>query len=489
MAIENNLRGYPRAYVRETYLYGEVLRIARYLMCESIGEAELHAKQIPYLAEAHSKEYEVVKLLYSLDRQNNYYIIFRSGTKYVANSIPTDYTGTVKTVTATEPNGFVMKRFKAVVRLLKRSSPRLFQVAKVADLQEKVERWVSRDIDLLNSSSVVQECMTLLPLNGTGYDTVEEAIKISKKLDEQFLMCHVEGVVYQSASAVLNFFAVHPYPEELVAAINSWFDVQGFIRNLGKGEQKILFVPLLDLNFYLTHQPLNIPSFLAARGTARMLRREGSQLVQAALDAESITEFHGRLFLALAYYRGAFEVLSRFKLLEKEVPTLWQSLRFDAGELHKWWVECEEARVTIAVALREAALPTTHYNVARPAKIIGVVLHLCASRGKTDAEKAVKDLCVRLVIPKFLCELLLCVLADQGNHRLERWSNRSIVVVEKLEKSLGRSAPSGEPNYLYYSYGVAARLAERAGRVELATDLIRRQDSLRDHVRSILDAG
>ena len=305
----------------------------------------------------------------------------------------------------------------------------------------------------------------------------------SHELDKKFLFFRIPGDEFQKAKATLTLFALHPKRDVIRAAIRRLLDVQSLAASLGG---PIFFVPPLDINFYLSDpDEFHRGSFYAARGGARMLRRQGSQQVQLAIDSTTVAGFHAALYAALASYRGAFEILSKLKELEKHVPTLWEYLSFDATEIHRWWVECEEARVTITTSLRECAVHS-NWNVARPYRILATADWLSRTDGADSSSKFVLDLCVRLIIPRFVCDILLAVIANRTGTQVERRLKRITAVIAKLESELATSVKLGEPPYLFYAYAVCGSLAEKVGLVSVSDDMSKRQSELYDRVRTLV---
>lgn len=147
-------------------------------------------------------------------------------------------------------------------------------------------------------------------------------------------------------------------------------------------------------------------------------------------------------------------------------------------------------RVTIGASLREAALPRHGlWNVARPAQMVGGTIQLVKDYGADKAAAIIRELCIRLVIPRFVCELLLGVIANQANADVAEWSSRLMLLVSDLESNLVSSVSFGDPNYLYYCYNTATHLAEKAGRTASAEDLFRRGTELHDRVAKIAGMG
>lgn len=181
------------------------------------------------------------------------------------------------------------------------------------------------------------------------------------------------------------------------------------------------------------------------------------------------------------------EILSCFKKLGKKFPVFWSMPSFDESEMHRWWVECEEARVNIMISLREAALPRhSTWCVSRPSNIIYAVNKLCEQSGYELASENISDIHLRLVIPKFVGDLLRCSVASACDVQLKRATNRIFNTVEVLERSLKNGVFFGDPAYLYYAYSIAGRLLEQRGEEKISEDMCRRRDGLRDRVHEII---
>lgn len=481
--------GPPLAYVRDTFLYEELYRIARYLMGEHHVVAELHAWTSAELEAVADQDYAVVQLHYPDTDGPFPYIVFRAGSRYTTDAVPRDFPGVVEVYRVPKPSGIVLRRLRYVAKALARISPVFYERAGVPALVAEVQGWAQTQAGIHDAGAVLGQCMQELASAGSPHDIVEDAIALSNLLGTKFMNCRITGEEFQKASAVLAFFAIHPQPGLLRPAVRGLIDPAA-MQQLAGGKP-VVFVPPMDLNYYLSHPSAVSPvSFLAARGAARMLRRVGSESAQKCLDARCIVDFHSGMYTALGRYRGALEILQRLKDLGKHVPTLWSDLSFDEAELHRWWVECEEARVNIMAALHEAALPRhARWNVSRPSRMIFQATRLAESTGYDEASKAVLDLGVRMVAPRFVCDLLVAVVSSVTNTRLERSADRMLRVVADLEAALEQSVLAGDPSYLFYAYWLARRLAEQLDRTAMADDMAVRQGGLRDRVGRILGAS
>jgi hypothetical protein len=451
-------------------------------------EAELLAPNLPQLEAASKKAFAVVRLEYPDSDESSGYIVFRAGTRYTTDAVPPDFSGAVETCFRTKPTGIVLNRLRRVASVLKRVAPEFHDKSNVDGLVGEIERWAHPLPGLLDANSVVTRCMKELAEPGGVYDILDGATELLNALANEFCNYRIIGDEFQRASAVLAFFAIHPQPLILRNALGSWLSPDALSRSFGGKE--VLFVPPMDLSYYLSHpSAISQSSFLTARGAARLFRRLGSESVQRALNSLTILEFHTGLYAALAHYRGALETLQRLKELGKHAPTLWSDFSRYEVEHHRWWVECEEARVNISAALREAALPRQAWNIAHATRMIHFAANLAEREGPREASKRILDICVRLVVPKFACDMLLAVVAGVSGAQLERHADRMALVVARLEGVLDKSAKVGEPPYLFYAYGIAGRLAEQLGRKSMAKDMARRQGGLHNHVVGFFGQG
>lgn len=473
-------QAYPTGYARSTFLYGEILRIARYLMCESVRTAEEHANQIPELQEASKADYSVVQLPYPDEGvTNGGYIVFRKGTTYTTNKVPVDFSGEVRCVEVPRPGDIVQKKLRFAARLLERTAPREFESFEVQRLLDACSQHDKRTPGIF-----VAEHLT----RGAGRvedvpEVWDRADVILQDLTKEFLLCRITGEQYQKAAAALAFFSVSPYREVLrqIAARYSSPDASH--------SKSPLLIPPLDVVAYLSKEPgERAPVFYSLRAATRLLRKEAYEATQGAIRSDTVFEFHHGLYRALALYRAAHEILTVLRSVGENHPSLWTELEFDGEEIRKWWVECEEARVMIAASLRQAALPRhAMWCLGRPSRLVGRSLHLSGT-GFDAAANVFRDLAVQMVVPKVISDLLLVSNSARSGGQLSRWLQKSMEVVERLETSLPRAIALGDPDFLFYAYAAAAHIAQASGNEVVAAEMLARQGALQERVRNILGA-
>jgi hypothetical protein len=304
----------------------------------------------------------------------------------------------------------------------------------------------------------------------------------------EFGSLRVTGEVAQRAMAVCSYFCLFPEPNRLVEVIEKTFNFrESMARELGG---QISFIPPMALGFYLRHPDLiGADSFITAKGAGRMLRTRSKELCKDAMISTTVTQFHINLYGALLSYRGALEVYRILKHVGKTVPEIWRDYPLDENEIHQYWVEAEEGRVSIMAALKTAATTQLGFwNPARPLRCLALSSHILHTRGLERAERKIRDLGVRLVIPEFVCELLLASIHLEAEKSLDRWFKRVVVLSERLESALKYSAQLGDPNYLLCCYLILERFCELSNHGASSQEFARKREGLAFRIQELLSA-
>lgn len=321
--------GPPRGYLRDQYVLGEILRVARYLFSEEVYDAELHAQAPPELGILESSGYAVAKIIYpGKDDERPAFIVFRDGARYTTGEIPADFDGIVTEIKVTEPTGIVLLRLKALARALQRSAPDLYNKSCVQSTIEGAMRRTANPVDGTRVYSVLLQCpSTEESLREHKVPIISRSKSLDSELRQAFLEFKLTGREYQRAAAVLTFFALQQDTTNIEDVYWSLYkSARGDLSDL---DEKPRPLPPMEIQVYLAH-PLSHPhNMFWARGASRLLRRVGKQHVDAASSSQTITEFHSKLYAGLACYRAAFEILTKLKGLgntkPKIVGTTWVS--------------------------------------------------------------------------------------------------------------------------------------------------------------------
>ena len=105
--------------------------------------------------------------------------------------------------------------------------------------------------------------------------------------------------------------------------------------------------------------------------------------------------------------------------------------------------------------------------------------------GAPKAFETVQDMCVRLVIPKFVSDILMGVVSATAGLEMARHTARVTRVVAELENDLKSSVLSGDPTYLDHAYAVGRWLTSQTGNTEVARDFQMGQAALAGRVQRI----
>jgi hypothetical protein len=467
-----------RAYSRDTYLYAEFHRVARYLMAEAPSEAESHAV-FPWkeIEREINVESSVIRMVYPGAPHRPAYMIFHRGTPHTTSLAPQKIDGRVIDVEIPRSKGMVLRHLRRTAKLLRCASPEMFEIGRVASSLADIEAWCGATDSVVNGpETVIPKILgqlsdpSLAPKN-----IVDGAGALMNIVMSEFMWFRVPGSVGQKVEAT---FSLYPFRDLLKQVIVQ--RVVGSGRSLSELNDTMFVFPSIHIAEYLVNPSLGGGlSFTTAREAARLLSQKGRGRCLSALSAYTISEFHNHLYAALFYYRGALEIYAEMKLLAKRIPTICDDYSRSEGEIHRCWVEAEEMRVTICASLSQAALTwRLTWNIARPYRLFRLVVRLIAREGTAAAVAAVRDLAVRLVCPKFVQDMLLAFIAIQQGDGLELWRSRIETIISELEVAMRRCILQGEPAYLEYAYTIAADLAEKSGDMSASAGFAQRRERL-----------
>jgi hypothetical protein len=459
---------HPLAYSGDAYLIGEVKRVARFLMGESVLEAERLACPIPELEEAEKHDWAAVRMV-DPDSPVPAYIVFRSGTKYVTDEIPANFDGPIYNSVTPASRGVVLRRLKYMAKALRRCSRPAYELLEIGAIVEAAEAWSDPNTVQNSPEATVLAAISERAGHGKSPNVIEDAFELLNAVIRKFNTFRVPGIAAEKAMAVLTFLSMHPKSDGLRRCIDEMTLGVSRVKIHGQDSPPIV-VPPMHLDLYLCHPALTSRgTFLFALGAARLLRKKGRQEVQSALSADGIEDFHARLYSGLGAYRGAREIYRTLKGLGEKIPSLWTNFRLDRGETHRLWVECEEARVSILSVLHQGAMPRdAKWNVARPVRMLGQAIDAANNLGVDEARIIVLDVSVRMVCPKFVRDLMLAILAVHSDRDLEIWAEKTRKVVTRLDAAFRANVLSGDPAYLHFAYEIAGMLALKLGRPEEA---------------------
>jgi len=417
------------------------------------------------------------------------YIVVKNGVKYTSETKPEwvrDNEIVVHKVPA-EPPGQLLQGLKEMSHAMLQVNPEAHEVLDVGRLVEKIEacfrRHEHRDTEVEETvGRIVGDILrTDTGDRKTSLPIIERSRDCFNRVVREFMIFGITGEVAKAPTGTLMFFGLHPKPEVLYEELSEF--VKGANAAASSVGKPSTFVPPMRIGFYLTSRG----SLIVARRAARFLRQQGKNHLRSAISVVSVVEFYESLFRALLMYLAALVIYSELLRVGDLEPGRWVDAGLDREEIRRYWVETEEARVSILASLAKVYTPgISGGGPLRPTDFCG---HVAAYFEATDfdrCEQMILELSVALICPEFLRDLALGLLAALSGRSLDRWRRRVGDIIAELERDLRDWVLRGEPNYLHYAYEVGAALNRRGGLDGEATTLEQKRDELPNRVDEIV---
>lgn len=449
----------------------EFRRLAMLLLAECPQNGEYAARPVKALDQVFANGSGVVR--YEILGEPDSYVVLRpDGTRYTSTQPPADLNEKDFFVERpfTYRGSYVWEKLRKVISELQIYGSTVNDRHGIEVTAHFVESLKNQEITgILVSQQIIAEVIYLYP---EVTESRQIALRCSNdcldKIFQAFRKLQLNGDVAKQEVATFTFFCEHPSPEKLFQVVNSSTAITSFLPITMAGSTNIQRIPINQVEYYLTHPvTFGVDTFIAAIQAAKKLRQHGKSLTREAISCSGVVSFHEHLYTALLSYRAAQTIYEAFMKLNQTIPNLSQLSGLDGNELHRFWVETEEARVSILSSIVFAAVASHRGpNISAPTEFFSYWQMALDGLGKDKTRIGIQDMVIRWVCPEFLRDLAISWLALQSAEFSERLVRRLTSICETLEKDLLKNALQGEPNYLTICYSTLANFYRSNGNLQ-----------------------
>jgi hypothetical protein len=297
---------------------------------------------------------------------------------------------------------------------------------------------------------------------------------------------HVCGNVAAPIVALLAFFHDYSRPGDL------W--------QIGILAERTPANPDGDVNFwtrspniwlYLMQSQVNPGAAITAINTAATrLRKLAWHRRREAMQESDMVNFHMKLYSSFLTSQASLHLYNQLKYCGTVRPELLAHAGLSVREVHRQWVEVEEARVAIMASLSFVATPNKlGPNIADPETFLLTLAHWLDVDGQAELERVIHDMAFRLLCPELLRDFALGWL-DVRTGRFDDFRVRRLQrVADRFEQDLARNALAGNLDYLSETYRLLAALHRMCGDQASAAECESRceANNFHQHVQVAID--